>query len=79
LDATSLLKVEKMESQGSDAVLTFRSVAGKRYRAEWSDTLMEGSWAVLQDSIVGTGGMLSVAATMDVSRVKRFYRVVLLP
>lgn len=78
LDATSLLKVEKMESQGADAVLTFRSVAGKMYRAEWSDTLLEGSWAVLQDSIAGTGEMLSVTEARDVSRVKRFYRVVLL-
>jgi alpha-L-rhamnosidase len=79
LDATSLLKVEKMESQGSDAVLTFRSVVGKMYRAEWSDTLQESSWAVLQDSIAGTGELLSVAETKDASSVKRFYRVVLLP
>lgn len=79
LDATSLLKVEKMEKQGGDAVLTFRSVAGKRYRAESSDTLQEGSWTVLQDLIAGTGEMLSVTETNGLLSAKRFYRVVLLP
>lgn len=79
LDATSLLKVEKMERQGGDAVLTFRSVAGKMYRAEWSDTLQEDSWMVLQDSIPGTGEMLSVTETNGVPSAKRFYRVVLVP
>jgi alpha-L-rhamnosidase len=78
LDATSLLKVEKMERQGGDAVLTFRSVAGKMYRAEWSDTLQEGSWTVLQDLIAGTGEMLSVTEVNGVASAKRFYRVVLL-
>ena len=78
LDATSLLKVEKIERQGEDAVLIFRSVAGKMYRAEWSDTLLEGSWTVIQDLIAGTGEMLSVTETNGVASGKRFYRVVLL-
>jgi hypothetical protein len=79
LDAASLLKVDTLEMQGGDVVLTFRSVAGKSYRAEWSETLQEGSWTVFQDSIAGTGEALSVTEANDEPGVKRFYRIVLLP
>jgi hypothetical protein len=78
LDPASLLKVESMKREGGDTILTFPSVAGKTYRAEWSETLQEGSWMVLQDSIAGTGEMLSVTEPNGIVSAKRFYRVVLL-
>lgn len=72
---TSLLKLSQIQSNGSDMVVSFATVAGKTYRLERSDTLQSGSWVSVQTNISGTGGVVQITDAGAAAQAKRFYRV----
>jgi alpha-L-fucosidase 2 len=75
-DRTSLLKVSELTSNGGDITVNFPTAAGKTYRVERSDTLLDGSWVTVRDDIAGTGGTLQIVDAHDASQRKLFYRIV---
>jgi hypothetical protein len=57
-------------------VLTFPTVNGRVYRAEWTENLTGTiSWTVLGDEITGTGSQAQVTDAAAGARPGRFYRV----
>jgi hypothetical protein len=73
---TSLLKFSQVNAVGGDTQLSFATVAGKTYRIERSDSLAPDSWAVVQDNIAGTGGVVTYSDTNGAGQPKRFYRII---
>ncbi len=55
----------------------FGSVLGKTYRVEASDNL--GSWEVLAEPVVGTGGTVTITAPVSPVEPRRFYRAATTP
>ena len=76
-NVASTLKISQLQVSGNDFIVSFSTVSGKSYRVERSDTLDAGSWSVLQDNIVGTGGTVQVTDIGAAAQSKRFYRIVI--
>lgn len=80
-DPASMLKVTAMAASGSDYVLTFPTVEGRRYSVEWTDGLAGDGWhPVLTNGtpatgITGTGEPMNLTDTDGAGKVKRFYRI----
>ncbi len=79
MNATSVFRVSGLAVNGNDVLLSFPTVAGKTYRLERSDSLLDGSWAPVHENIPGTGGTVQVADSNGVYQAKRFYRIVVVP
>ncbi len=77
-DQTSALHITAIESLNGDLVLSFTTVAGKSYRAEYSDDLPADTWTTFADDIPGTGSIVQVTDPSPAPEVRQ-YRVVLLP
>jgi hypothetical protein len=58
-----------------DLTLTFTTVAGKHYRAEYKNNLNEPVWTILANNVLATGNVLMVMDNVGASQ-QRFYRVV---
>jgi len=78
-DAASVFRVSGMIVKGDEVQLTFPTVAGKTYRLESSDTLLNGSWVPVLESILGTGDVIQITDPVDSPQPKRFYRIVVVP
>jgi hypothetical protein len=78
-NAASVFRVSAMSVNGSDVLLDFPTVAGKTYRLERSDSLLNGSWTPVQENIAGNGGTIQLTDTADSLQTKRFYRIVVVP
>jgi len=72
----SLLRFDSMQISGNDMQLTFPSVAGRTYRVERSDTLLDGSWTTVQGDIPGTSSPIQITDLSGAAQMKRFYRIV---
>lgn len=76
--AASVLRIVSATRDGSGFTLAFSSVAGKKYRIEYRDSLAAGSiWQTLQTNISGNGGIVSIVDPGAPST--RFYRVLVIP
>jgi hypothetical protein len=73
--AASALRVSQIQATGNDLVVSFATVVGKTYSVEWSDTLLNNSWTVLQSGIAGTGGLVQITDPNAAAQPKRFYRI----
>jgi uncharacterized repeat protein (TIGR01451 family) len=75
LQADSAIRILSVHESGSDAVVTFTTVAGRFYRLERLDELPGGEWTLVTQNIPGTG--LSVQATDPgaAGQPRRFYRI----
>jgi hypothetical protein len=78
-DSSSLLKVNQLEVNGTDIIVSFPTVTGKTYRVEVSTTLQIDSWITLQSGIVGSGGTMQVTDVDGAAQPRRFYRLVVSP
>ena len=78
-DAKSALRISSLNPNGSDYVVRFPSVTGKRYRIEFTDFLTGGTWQTLADNINGTGGTIPITDPGALNRPFRAYRIELLP
>jgi alpha-L-fucosidase len=76
---SSVLVVSSVTIGGQDVIVTFPSIAGKKYRAERSVTLQSSSWTTIRDNIPGTGDPIQVTDAGAAAQSKRFYRVVIVP
>jgi fibronectin type 3 domain-containing protein len=76
VDAGSALRITDLSASGQDIRISFPSVTGKNYQVEKSDSLESGgSWTVVQDSIPGINGTITVTDSGALAQPKRFYRV----
>ena len=74
LSFTSLRPVS--DASGKSFVLTFPSVADRKYQIEWSDTLAAASWTLLGSTITGTGAAIQITDPNALSiSPHRFYRL----
>lgn len=69
-------KTASARRPGTNAVIAWTTIFGKRYQVQWRDSLSTGTWGVLQNSVAGTGAVLIAT---DNAAAQRFYRVVTLP
>ncbi|WP_395750680.1 hypothetical protein [Prosthecobacter sp.] len=77
--AASVFKIGSVQVNGGVPTLNFPSVAGKTYRVEYKDNLLDGVWNVLQNNLSGTGGALQVNDSTGTAQSRRFYRAVVVP
>jgi len=75
-DGTSVFKIGNVTPSGDDVLVSFLTVLGRTYRVERSDTLLDGSWIIVQDEIPGTGGTVEVTDISSAAQPRRFYRTV---
>jgi uncharacterized repeat protein (TIGR01451 family) len=75
-DPASALRITGFRFDGTSFSLKFPSAPGRRYAVETTDDLQNGSWVVLDDTLVGDGGVLERIFVS--APVARFYRVHLL-
>ncbi len=78
-DRNSTLKINELQANGMDMLVSFPTVSGTTYRLEWSETLQTGSWTVIQDNIAGTGGIIQLTDSNGAGKTKRFYQLVVSP
>ena len=71
-DATSFLAIESL-SIGNAVLLSWPSVAGKRYQIQSSVDTLAGPWLVEGGVLAGTGSLLTAA--VQVRENRRFFRV----
>ena len=79
LDSSNLLKIDSATTSGSNVVINFGSVLGMKYQVEYSADLSSGTWPVLTNGVVGTGGSLPIIDPNGTGLTQRFYRIRLLP
>jgi ASPIC and UnbV/Calx-beta domain/FG-GAP-like repeat len=75
------LKITGASMNGSDFRFQFASVAGHRYRVEWTTALTAASmWVPLSGyaNVLGTGNIIEVTDVAAGNEQQRFYRLVLL-
>ncbi|MCX6864721.1 MAG: S8 family serine peptidase [Verrucomicrobia bacterium] len=64
------------DTSGRSFVLTFPSVAERKYQIEWSDNLAATSWTLLGATITGTGAAIQITDPNALSTSpRRFYRL----
>jgi hypothetical protein len=74
--AADRFKMENPEMNPGGLTLQFKTVAGKYYCIEAAEEL-SGTWQIVKDDIIGTGGMTTYTDTSAmVGRTPRFYRAV---
>jgi len=61
---------------GSNSVVSFTTLTNATYEVDSRGDMLTGTWLVLTNGIVGTGGTLSNTDVGAVSQGRRFYRVV---
>ncbi len=79
-DAADPLSITALRANGADFFLTFRSVAGRKYRVEYKDKLTDSAWLSLGADITAGGATTEVSDPGVIAGVSsRFYRARLLP
>ena len=71
-------RIEAIDLNGEDVVLTFTSQTGRNYRLEYTDELGWGVWNIVKE-MAGTGALMQVPHHGLVQAVPRFYRVNVFP
>lgn len=76
-DANSVLKFDAVNraSNGTAVVLSWRSVAGRRYSILYTDAIRSGVWIVLCLNVQATGSLTSLTDTSPPLRGCRFYQL----
>ncbi len=79
LDATSLFRVLSIAPTGPSGarLITWSSVAGKRYQLEYSPSLISGGFTALSPVLTATAGTMSFSDQPSTNQ--RFYRVKIVP
>jgi hypothetical protein len=60
---------------GNQFTLGWQTVAGQNYQIEYKDNLAAPSWILLGNSVMGTGGFISVTNDIRLS-TQRFFRII---
>ncbi len=77
-DPVSALRITAIESVNGDLLVSFTTVAGKTYRAEYADELPADNWLTLADNIPGAGSVVQVTDPSPVAE-NRAYRLRVVP
>jgi hypothetical protein len=77
-DPDSSLRLGPAHLHGGDALLTFATVAGRRYSIQASAN-PHGGWLTIAQDIIGTGGIISINDPAVALAPHRFYRLMLAP
>lgn len=81
IDPANRLRIDSIASAGRDVGVQFRTVPGMKYRVEYRDDLVAGSWVTLPGygTVTGSGSVISASDPGAAVLTKRFYRVTVLP
>ena len=74
-NAASVLRLSSLTRTGSSVTLGFVSAPGLAYRIEARDDLGAGTWSLLSDQLLGTGGLLQITDPGEAGLPHRFYRL----
>jgi len=74
-DAGSLLRILGIVRDAQGARVRFASVAGRRYRLEFSPGLVPSSWSTVTAGLWGTGNPVEIEEPIPPAVTARFYRV----
>jgi hypothetical protein len=75
-DPSSFFRVASNFFDSGEFTLTWKSVPGKRYEVEYSETLQADSWQVLQTDIPASNGVETELTDLSLAgQTARFYRV----
>ena len=79
-NALSVLRLTSIIRSGGDFSVTFPTVFAKRYRLQFTDSLLQPAWTTLEDNIPGTGLPATVSdfAASGVTG-QRYYRAMVVP
>jgi len=78
-EVDSNFRIIDLKLAGSDVALSLMTVLGKNYRAEYTNNLASGTWAVFTNNAPGNGYLLWVTNSSGANQAKRFYRGAVLP
>ena len=78
-DAADLLSIVAVRKSGADFFFTFRSIALRKYRIEFKNSLADPTWEQLGDDVTASGATTEVQDSDTIGRPSRFYRARLLP
>lgn len=73
------LGISRVQQAGNDISVAFVTASNRFYYVERNDDLAGGVWTTFTNSVLGTGGIVSVLDTNAVDFPQRFYRVGLVP
>jgi endonuclease/exonuclease/phosphatase family metal-dependent hydrolase len=77
---SSVFRITSIVRTGSDFVISWPSIFGKRYQLETRPSYTSGSWTSLQTNLPGTGATMSATDTgVAPAATQRLYRVVTVP
>jgi len=76
-DPAESLGITAMEQSGNDVQIRFRTVSGKTYRVEWSDSSPAGPWNPVGSQVAGNDSVQQVTDTGGANSAQRFYHVIL--
>jgi len=77
-NATSVLRLA-VAIDGVNATLSFQSANGIAYRLDSREVLGSGSWSVLAEPLLGSGGLMQVVHPGAAQSPRQFYRLVVEP
>ncbi|MEM7146866.1 MAG: LamG-like jellyroll fold domain-containing protein [Verrucomicrobiota bacterium] len=78
-DSSSFFRAASNLFDSGEFILTWKSVPGKRYEVQFSETLLSDSWQVLQTDIPASNGAETEFTDLTLAgQLARFYRVLVL-
>jgi hypothetical protein len=78
-DAASKPGISALQRAADGMRIQFSTVAGKRYRIEYTEDLSSNRWLILFDNLSGTGTSRTVVDPRGTTLPQCFYRVVVVP
>ncbi|HEY6167488.1 MAG TPA: Calx-beta domain-containing protein [Verrucomicrobiae bacterium] len=73
------LEIEAVEIGGDDLIVKVRTLADRHYQLERTDDIDGGTWTLVGDSVMGTGGVVPLVDPGGAAPQSRFYHVRELP
>ena len=78
-NAASVLKAGAVARTNVDMVLTFQTQPGVDYRVLKRGDILFGSWGILADQIIGSGGAVQITDPGAALQPRAFYQLQALP
>jgi len=72
-------RIVELRRGGGDVALSIMTVLGRNYRAEYTNELASGNWAVFTNNVPGNGHLLWVTNYGGANQPRRFYRGAIVP
>jgi len=78
-EADPRFRIVNFSRVGNDVGLSFMTMLGKNYRAEYTNNLASGNWTTFTNNALGNGWLLWVTNFGGANQAQRFYRGTIVP